>query len=164
MPRRPIGLPGIEAPIFSRQSAHRWRWGCQPYEPAALYPHRQIPGTQFCQRLSRHQGHSAAERMSKNKTYFLITTKRIFFHSLLAIRNYFLLANLLIHEIHCSRSFSVVRCTSNDVALLYCTSVGQVLLSLLLLCTCRSGAINGLEWTSSLLRWYRILSCMASCT
>jgi hypothetical protein len=22
----------------SRQSAHRWRWGCQPYAPAALYP------------------------------------------------------------------------------------------------------------------------------
>jgi hypothetical protein len=28
----------IEAPTFSRQSAHRWRWGCQPYAPAALYP------------------------------------------------------------------------------------------------------------------------------
>jgi hypothetical protein len=24
--------------IFSRQSAHRWRRGCQPYAPAALYP------------------------------------------------------------------------------------------------------------------------------
>jgi hypothetical protein len=24
--------------IFSRQSAHRWQWGCQPYAPAALYP------------------------------------------------------------------------------------------------------------------------------
>jgi hypothetical protein len=24
--------------IFSRQSAHRWRWGCQPYAPTALYP------------------------------------------------------------------------------------------------------------------------------
>jgi hypothetical protein len=23
---------------FSRQSACRWRWGCQPYAPAALYP------------------------------------------------------------------------------------------------------------------------------
>jgi hypothetical protein len=23
-------------PTFSRQSAHRWRWGCQPYAPAAL--------------------------------------------------------------------------------------------------------------------------------
>jgi hypothetical protein len=24
--------------IFSRQSAHRWRWCCQAYPPAALYP------------------------------------------------------------------------------------------------------------------------------
>jgi hypothetical protein len=24
--------------IFSRQLAHRWRWGCQPYALAALYP------------------------------------------------------------------------------------------------------------------------------
>jgi hypothetical protein len=23
--------------IFSRQSAHRWRWSCQPYAPAVLY-------------------------------------------------------------------------------------------------------------------------------
>jgi hypothetical protein len=23
---------------ISRQSAHRWLWGCQPYAPAALYP------------------------------------------------------------------------------------------------------------------------------
>jgi hypothetical protein len=25
-------------PTFSKQSAHRWRWGCQPHAPAALYP------------------------------------------------------------------------------------------------------------------------------
>jgi hypothetical protein len=37
-PWRPIGMWGVEAPTFSRQSAHRWRWGCQPYAPAALYP------------------------------------------------------------------------------------------------------------------------------
>jgi hypothetical protein len=36
-PWRPIGLD-VEVPIFSRQSAHRWRWGCWPYAPAALYP------------------------------------------------------------------------------------------------------------------------------
>jgi hypothetical protein len=24
-------------PTFSRESAHRWRWRCQPYAPAALY-------------------------------------------------------------------------------------------------------------------------------
>jgi hypothetical protein len=35
---RPIGLWDVEAPTFSIQSAHRWRWGCQPYAPAALYP------------------------------------------------------------------------------------------------------------------------------
>jgi hypothetical protein len=29
-PWGPIGLRHIEAPTFSRQSAHRWRWGCQP--------------------------------------------------------------------------------------------------------------------------------------
>jgi hypothetical protein len=37
-PWRPIGLWDVEAPTFSRQSAHRCRWGCQPYAPAALYP------------------------------------------------------------------------------------------------------------------------------
>jgi hypothetical protein len=32
-PWRPIGLWDVEAPTFPRQSAHRWRWGCQPYAP-----------------------------------------------------------------------------------------------------------------------------------
>jgi hypothetical protein len=36
--RRPIGLWDVEAPTFSRQSAHRWRWGCRAYAPASLYP------------------------------------------------------------------------------------------------------------------------------
>jgi hypothetical protein len=36
-PWRPIGLWDVEAPTFSIQSAHRWRWGCQPHAPAALY-------------------------------------------------------------------------------------------------------------------------------
>jgi hypothetical protein len=31
-----IGLWDVEDLTFSRQSAHRWRWG-QPYAPAALY-------------------------------------------------------------------------------------------------------------------------------
>jgi hypothetical protein len=37
-PWRPRGLWDVEAPIFSGQSAHIWRWGCQPYAPAAIYP------------------------------------------------------------------------------------------------------------------------------
>jgi hypothetical protein len=32
-----IGFWDVEAPTFSRQSAHRWRWGCQPYAPTTLY-------------------------------------------------------------------------------------------------------------------------------
>jgi hypothetical protein len=48
----PIGLWDVEAPTFSRQSAHRWRWGCQPYALATLY-----------NRLSQPQSHSAAERI-----------------------------------------------------------------------------------------------------
>jgi hypothetical protein len=44
-PLRPIRLWEVEAPIFSRQSAHRGQWGCQPYTLAAL---RKIPGTHFC--------------------------------------------------------------------------------------------------------------------
>jgi hypothetical protein len=37
-----IGLRYIQAPTFSRQSANRWRWGCQPYTPAGriLRPER----------------------------------------------------------------------------------------------------------------------------
>jgi hypothetical protein len=37
-PWRPIRLWDVEPPTFSRQSAHRWRWGSQPYAPAALHP------------------------------------------------------------------------------------------------------------------------------
>jgi hypothetical protein len=37
-PWRPIGFWDVEAPTFSRQPPHRWRWGCQPYAPAAIYP------------------------------------------------------------------------------------------------------------------------------
>jgi hypothetical protein len=33
-PWRPTGLWDVEAPTFSRQSAHRWRWGFQLYAPA----------------------------------------------------------------------------------------------------------------------------------
>jgi hypothetical protein len=40
---RPIGLWDVEAPTFSRQSTHRWRWGCQPYASAS----RPLPPGRF---------------------------------------------------------------------------------------------------------------------
>jgi hypothetical protein len=30
--------PYCKFPKLTIQSAHRWRWGCQPYAPAAIYP------------------------------------------------------------------------------------------------------------------------------
>jgi hypothetical protein len=44
----------VEAPTFLRHTAKRWRQGCQPYAPAALYPPGfflfffKIPGNHFC--------------------------------------------------------------------------------------------------------------------
>jgi hypothetical protein len=35
-PWRPIGLWDFGHPTLSRQSAHRWQWGCQPHTPASL--------------------------------------------------------------------------------------------------------------------------------
>jgi hypothetical protein len=35
-PWRPIVLREVEAPTFPKQSAHRWRYGCQPYALAAF--------------------------------------------------------------------------------------------------------------------------------
>jgi hypothetical protein len=37
---RPMRLWDVEAPTFSRQSAHRWRWGCHPHVLAAFYPQK----------------------------------------------------------------------------------------------------------------------------
>jgi hypothetical protein len=34
---RPVRLWDVEDPTLSRQSTHRWRQGCQPYAPVALY-------------------------------------------------------------------------------------------------------------------------------
>jgi hypothetical protein len=41
IPWRSIGLWDVEDSTYTyyRQSALRWRWGCKPYEPGALYPH-----------------------------------------------------------------------------------------------------------------------------
>jgi hypothetical protein len=33
-----LGLRKVEAPTLLRQTANRWRQGCQPYAPVALYP------------------------------------------------------------------------------------------------------------------------------
>jgi hypothetical protein len=35
---RSLGLREVEAPTLRRQTAKRWRQGCQPYASAALYP------------------------------------------------------------------------------------------------------------------------------
>jgi hypothetical protein len=35
---KPIRFWDVQDPIVSRRLAHRWRWGCQPYAPVALYP------------------------------------------------------------------------------------------------------------------------------
>jgi hypothetical protein len=64
---RPRGLWEVEAPIFSRQSANRWWWGCQPSCRPPFTP-RTIPDTHFCWKLGRPQGHSAAGRMSIEPT------------------------------------------------------------------------------------------------
>jgi hypothetical protein len=60
-PRRPVGFRAVEASTFSRQSAHRWRWECQPYAPASLYP--QEDSWYSFLSLSWLQGHSAAWRI-----------------------------------------------------------------------------------------------------
>jgi hypothetical protein len=36
------GLKSFETQTFSRQSAPKWQLGCQPYPPAALYPHKDL--------------------------------------------------------------------------------------------------------------------------
>jgi hypothetical protein len=55
-----------ELPTFSRQSAHRWRWDCQPYAPAALYPQEDSWYT-FIKGWIDPQGHSAAGIIWSNK-------------------------------------------------------------------------------------------------
>jgi hypothetical protein len=61
-PRRPLVLREVEAPIFSDI---RHTDGGKVVSPTRrpLFTRRKIPGTHFCQRLSRLQGHSAAGRI-----------------------------------------------------------------------------------------------------
>jgi hypothetical protein len=49
--------------IFSRQSAHGWRWGCQSYAPAALYPQEDSLYSFLLETVSRPQDHSAVGRI-----------------------------------------------------------------------------------------------------
>jgi hypothetical protein len=56
-----MGLWIVEVPTVSRQSDHRWRWGCRPYAPTG----RHLPPRRFLVLISvkieSNQGHSAAE-------------------------------------------------------------------------------------------------------
>jgi hypothetical protein len=52
----------IKAPIFTRHSAHRWRWGCQPYVLVTLYP-QEDSWYSFLLEAESTQGHSAAGRI-----------------------------------------------------------------------------------------------------
>jgi hypothetical protein len=56
---RPTGCERSRIPHFSTQSAHRWRWGCQPYLPAALYP-QEGSWYSFLLQPEWPQSHSAA--------------------------------------------------------------------------------------------------------
>ena len=58
---RPLGLQEVGAPRISRQSALEGGKAVSPTHRPPLPPGR-IPGTRFCQRLSRPQGHNAARR------------------------------------------------------------------------------------------------------
>jgi hypothetical protein len=69
-PWRPIGLWDVEAPTFSRQSLHRWRWGCEPYVPAG----RPLPPGRFLVLISvrgwvEPRGHSATGRIRSIEKY-----------------------------------------------------------------------------------------------
>jgi hypothetical protein len=74
----------VEDPILSRQLAHRWWWGCQPYAPAALYSSATLFsafGTHLCYRLSKPQDLVRLEGLGKLKKFNAI---RIWTHDLLA--------------------------------------------------------------------------------
>jgi hypothetical protein len=62
-PWRPIGFWDVEAPTFSRHLVHRWRWGCQPYAPAALYP-QENSWYSFLLEVESTQGHAAGKFVS----------------------------------------------------------------------------------------------------
>jgi hypothetical protein len=63
---RPRGFQEVEAPRFPRQSAHEGGKFVSPTHRRPL-PQGNIPGTHFCYRLSRPQGHTAAGRIMSLK-------------------------------------------------------------------------------------------------
>ena len=63
---RPSGVQYFEAPRF-QNNRHMEAVRLSALRTVRLYPPGNIPGTHFCQCLSRPQGHSAAERIMSMK-------------------------------------------------------------------------------------------------
>jgi hypothetical protein len=61
-------LSDVDDPTFSRQSAHRWRRGCQPYAQAVLHSAEIFSGIHFCQRLTIRQRTVRLKESGKWKT------------------------------------------------------------------------------------------------
>ena len=64
--RRPWGFQEVKAPRF-QDNRHMKVVRLSALRTGCLYPPGSIPGTRFCQRLSRPQGHSAAGRIMSMK-------------------------------------------------------------------------------------------------
>jgi hypothetical protein len=68
-PWRPKGLWDVEAPTFSRQSAHRWLWGCQLNAPAGRPLPPEYSWFSFLLEAESTQGHSATGRIRPIEKY-----------------------------------------------------------------------------------------------
>jgi hypothetical protein len=76
-PWRPIRLREVKAPTLVRQTANRWRQGCQPYAPAALCPQVSFifKDSWYSASLSQPQGHNVRpEGLGRFKKIHLIGT------------------------------------------------------------------------------------------
>ena len=58
----PLGYRRLRLPEFLRKSAHAGSKIVSPIHPPPL-PTEETPGTHFCYRLVRHQGHSVAGKI-----------------------------------------------------------------------------------------------------